>query len=289
MSKRNISIDTLLSNISWDLNIIDIVCPINQVGVRYNSTKFPSKISLVDQFEKEFNKSIDSKKKELLFSGLRYYKKEVENFKNVPELPNTDDEWYEQSVNYYAYQNLINKIYLAYSNEYNPKLLEFKDSILIALEEGLKQLDFYSTIDDDYFAEKSEQEISFEIISSHVYDKFELVICTIDFLKYLQNKSREFEDGGDLISDSNKKLVWKGKPADFAFIIDLLINKGYLEKPTPFGTRNARILLQYFDFIDDNPTGNSLGNMLHKEIDPIKNATHKAKFLAIPRRDELDK
>ena len=110
MSKRNISIDTLLSNISWDLNIIDIVCPINQVGVRYNSTKFPSKISLVDQFEKEFNKSIDSKKKELLFSGLRYYKKEVENFKNVPELPNTDDEWYEQSVNYYAYQNLINKI-----------------------------------------------------------------------------------------------------------------------------------------------------------------------------------
>ncbi len=290
MTPINISIDTLFSNISWDHTIIDIVCPINQVGVRYNSKKFPSRISLVDQFEHEFNKSIEPKKKELLYSALRYYKKEVDNFKNVPELPNINDEWYDHSVNNYAYQNLINKIYLAYSNEYNPKLLEFKDAILLALEEGLKQFDFYSTLEDNYFAGISEQKISFDIISRHVYDKFELVICTLDFLKYLLNKCREFDDGAELISDSNKKLVWKGTPAHFALIIDVLIDKGYLEKPTRYAMRNARILLEHFDFTDGlKPTPESLGDLLHKEVFPIKNKSHTDKFMAIPKRNELDK
>ncbi len=284
-----INIESLLSHIAWDKSILDIVCPINQVGIRYNTLKYPSRVSLIDQFELEFNKSTEQKKKELLYSGLRYYKKEVEGFKIKPDLPNLDDEWYDQSLNYYAYQNLINKVYLLYSEDYNPRLSEFKEEILLALEEGLKQLDFFSSIEEEYFTGKSEKDVSLDIISNHVYDKFELVICSIDFLKYLQDKSRFFDYGAEIIADANMKLVWKGKPADFAFIIDLLINKGYLEKPTKFGIRNARILLQYFDFKDDNPTEDSLGNMLHKEVDPIKNATHKSKFLAIPRREELDR
>lgn len=285
----SINIETLLNHVAWGKCILDIVCPINEVGVRYNALKFPSSISIVEQFENEFNKSIYSKKKELLYSGLRYYKKELESFKIVPELPVANEEWFDQSKNYYAYQSLINKIYINYSNGYNPTLKDFKEEIMLVLEEGLEHYNFYLSIEDDYFKDKTEMEISLDIISSHVYDKFELVVSTIDFLGYLQDKCRDFDNGAEIIADANRKLVWKGKPADFAFIIDLLINKGYLEKPTRFGTRNARILLQYFDFIDNNPTEDSLGNMLHKDIDPIKNPTHRAKFNSIPRRDELDK
>lgn len=87
----------------------------------------------------------------------------------------------------------------------------------------------------------------------------------------------------------NQKLKWKGTPAQFCYIIDLLINKGYIEQPTAKGERSAKILLEHFEFDNYNPTFESLGKNLHKDFDPIKNVEHRKHFQKIPHRNELDK
>lgn len=52
-----------------------------------------------------------------------------------------------------------------------------------------------------------------------------------------------------------KKLVWKGTPAQFGFIIIELIGKGYLERPTGSFSRDAEFFLSLFDIrVKGNPT-----------------------------------
>lgn len=86
-----------------------------------------------------------------------------------------------------------------------------------------------------------------------------------------------------------QKIKWQGTPGQFAFVIDLLINKGYIEKPTQFGERSAQFLLQHFEIKNHKPSKQSLGRMLHKEYDPIVNPEHKSRFYKIPSRNDLDK
>jgi hypothetical protein len=293
MMRNNISIEFISKFVFWDKHILDIVCPINKAGAVYfhsDISNFSSDISIIDQFELEYNRSTEQKKKELLFSSLSYHKKELEKFKDKPELPSEIDiELYDGQSNY-AYQLLIHKIYTLYSNGYNPKLSEFKHEIMIALDAELKSFQNSLKLISRFILDKSEKDIAIDIISSKVYERFELVIQTVDFIKYLQEKCLVFDIGSEIIADSNRKLVWKGTPAHFALIIDLLIERGYLEPPTQFATRNARILLQYFEFKDGSkPTDDSLGNILHKDMFPIKNKAHIDKFYAIPKRNELDK
>lgn len=109
----------------------------------------------------------------------------------------------------------------------------------------------------------------------------------IEALANQVNKIEEEEDS-ELIP-KEVRLKWKGTPGQFAFIVDLFINKGYLEKPTQFAERNAGIFLELFEFAEHNPTKESLGRLLHKEQDAINNPEHKGKFLKIPHRNELDK
>lgn len=93
--------------------------------------------------------------------------------------------------------------------------------------------------------------------------------------------------GEPIYQGESKKLVWRGTPAHFAFIIDLLIEKGYLQKPTPFGERTAEMLLSIFDFVDHKPTKESLGKLLHKDRYPISDQAVIDRFRRIPGRDEL--
>ena len=101
------------------------------------------------------------------------------------------------------------------------------------------------------------------------------------------NELNEIENKVNSIID--KKLKWKGTPAQFCYIIDLLINKGYLEQPTPKGERSAKVLLSHFEFENDNPSFESLGRNLHKNFDPIKNVEHRILFQKMPHRNDLDK
>lgn len=60
----------------------------------------------------------------------------------------------------------------------------------------------------------------------------------------------EKEDTG--VQQSSVKLKWKASPAVFGSIIDELINKGYIERPTSSFNKDAAIYLQLFE-IDTTP------------------------------------
>jgi hypothetical protein len=108
----------------------------------------------------------------------------------------------------------------------------------------------------------------------------------IKFNELLNNEIEE-DEINEIVS--TKKIKFKGTPAQFCYIIDLLINKGYIESPTPKGERSAKILLEHFEFENNNPSIESLGKILHKDIDQIKNIEHRSKFQKMPHRNDLDK
>ena len=93
------------------------------------------------------------------------------------------------------------------------------------------------------------------------------------------------------ISNQNTKIKWKGTPAQLAFVVNLLQQKGYIEGLTPYGERNAKILLAHFEIEDHNSTPESLGRcfqQLKKDDLPI-NSEDAGKFQRIPHRNDLKK
>lgn len=81
---------------------------------------------------------------------------------------------------------------------------------------------------------------------------------------------------------NGKKLKWTGTPAQFGFIINELIGKGYIEKPTGSYNKDAEFYLSIFN-IETTP-----GN-LSNEVNINKNsfsANNALKF-TIPNKDKL--
>jgi hypothetical protein len=112
---------------------------------------------------------------------------------------------------------------------------------------------------------------------------------------YLKEHYQETESAVDEIENEARrqvdkavqKLVFLGKPAHMALIIDLLIDKGYIRKEGK-GERTARILLNAFSFENHNPSYESLGKLLHKGHYPIKDDQAVRMFYRIPSRDQLE-
>jgi hypothetical protein len=85
-----------------------------------------------------------------------------------------------------------------------------------------------------------------------------------------------------------KQLNWKGTPAQFGFIINELIGKGYLERPTSSFNKDAQFYLSIFDIKTTNGK-TTIGNLAN-EINENKNSfsgANAAKF-SIPNKDKLN-
>jgi hypothetical protein len=97
-----------------------------------------------------------------------------------------------------------------------------------------------------------------------------------------ENIETDNESLPETIQTSNQKLKWTGTPSQFGFIIDLLIQGGYLEKPTSSFAKDANFYLQFFDIETTNST-------LAKELSEGTNslATKNRKKITIPNKDKL--
>jgi hypothetical protein len=114
----------------------------------------------------------------------------------------------------------------------------------------------------------------------------ELYECADALIKIIP---KEVETDELLNTLSSHKFKWKGTPAQLAFIINLLQDRGYIEGLTSSGERNAKILLNHFEIEDHNPTPESLGKCfqaLKNDTLPI-NREDASKFLKIPHRNDL--
>lgn len=120
---------------------------------------------------------------------------------------------------------------------------------------------------------------------SEVVLRFDIVLSGIKYSRIIDFLESNYEKT-DLTKDHTQKLKWKGKPAHLALIVDLLIEKGYLEA-TRYGERTAEILLNMFDFEHHKPTKESLGRILHKDTYPINDKTAVDMFNRMPSLKDL--
>lgn len=114
------------------------------------------------------------------------------------------------------------------------------------------------------------------------------IIETGCFKNEVEKQLAEMKKEGNTIEPKtnvvNTKLKWLGTPAQFGFIIQELIGKGYLEKPTGSFAKDANVYLQLFD-IQTKPA------TLAKEISTGENqnslsSTNRAK-IKIAHKDQL--
>ena len=250
----------------------------------------------VKEFELALMNLMPEKQKEYLYHTLRNCKSWIEIFTKSSKVgPVSDYEFDEES---YLYNNFRAEIYSQYVSNNNPQLNVFKPQILALIDF------FFQFGINDYLETTLEYRISkfviefdkttLEEIKDFIFNQLNDIISNtvfhIRFIRYLENKLKEMGETSETIIDAAKKLTWLGTPAHFAYIIDILINKGYLEKPTKYAQTNARIFLSMFNFLNHKPSADSLGQLLHKDIDPISNPTHRTKLWSnIPHRNELDR
>jgi hypothetical protein len=81
---------------------------------------------------------------------------------------------------------------------------------------------------------------------------------------------------------TDKKLKWLGTPSQFGFIIDLLIQGGYLERPTSSFQKDANFYLQHFDI---NTTPGTLAIEVSENTNHL--STDNRKRIIIPHKDKL--
>ncbi len=164
------------------------------------------------------------------------------------------------------------------------------------LEENKQTLEAYDRGKFDFEKMTKEQEVLFRLyclredLINNIY-----LICLqfdVDFY-YLQESLKldsrtlriEKQDIGyqeiGLLNTTNK-LKWLGTPAQFGFIIQELIGKGYIEKPSNSLRKDTELLLQHFDIVAKKAT-------IEKEISERQNSlspSNRARF-KIPFKDSL--
>lgn len=97
--------------------------------------------------------------------------------------------------------------------------------------------------------------------------------------KYLTNSmEQEIE-----VNVGGNKLRWIGTPSQFGFIIQELIGKGYLEKPTSSNAKNAKLFLSIFDI---DTTEQTLSKELSDKTNSI--SPENARLLTIAHINKLN-
>ncbi len=114
-------------------------------------------------------------------------------------------------------------------------------------------------------------------------------ICELKKIPYLiiTKERRKNLDEEKTSDEANKnpitqKLQWQGTPAEFGFIIDLLIQGNYLEKPTSSFLKDANFYLKHFNI---NTTVGTLSKEVSEKTNSI--SINNRNKIIIPHRDKL--
>jgi hypothetical protein len=109
-------------------------------------------------------------------------------------------------------------------------------------------------------------------------------------INYIKSKINELTEGEKKelneimpsIHTPTTKLKWLGTPAQFGFIIQELIGKGYLERPTSSFAKDAKIFLSIFDI---ETTEQTLAKELSDKTNSI--SPDNARLLSISYKSKL--
>lgn len=138
----------------------------------------------------------------------------------------------------------------------------------------------------------SEKEAGYDLLQDVLHD-FSRGTANSMYLQELKNKRKEYGEyivmpeqiHNDISNISEirnlQKLKWLGTPAQFGFIMQELIGKGYLERPTASHAKDAAFYLSIFD-IETTP------GTLAKELSPSSSlSADNARHLSISHINKL--
>jgi hypothetical protein len=283
--------EQILSFINWDLRILDAATQKNKDEEKVGPYIHTHVNLLIENFESELSNILPEKRNRFIFSTVNKYKIKLDSIREFPSLALKERNLIDIDPENYHFYNLQSNIFVLYESGLNPLIEDFRQLINPLMEHPLMLLKYeiHSGHSKYTFNKTPLKDFSKDFILENVYNPIINVITYIEFYKYLEKRINEIE-GENVYNDQTiTKLLWKGTPAHFGYILDLLINKGYIDRPKCSGEAFARNLLQLFEFERHNPSAESLSKNINKYTDPIKNPNHKAKFMAIPARNELDK
>jgi hypothetical protein len=126
-----------------------------------------------------------------------------------------------------------------------------------------------------YFKEPEAEKLNIRNAFENWYEKFG------ESDEEIENKKigPELKQSG---KTTKKKLKWMGTPSQFGFIIDLLTEGGYLQKPTGSFAKDAEL---YFSIFEIETTESTLTKELSETTNSL-NTVNRKKF-TIPSKDEL--
>lgn len=134
-----------------------------------------------------------------------------------------------------------------------------------------------------FYKEKKNKEYrNADLVMTCIY-----VYCDLIGKYIVENVEKLQELYGDCEKPENiEKLNWIGSPSQFGFIINELIDKGFIESPKTNGTESiAKLSRTCFNLFNINT---SLGNLAN-ELNPHKNSLSETnrKFFKIPNQSDL--
>jgi len=245
--------------------------------------------SVIEYFENKIGHAFRPKQLEILYFQIKTCTEKLLLFENKERNISLSDGKLTEV------QTLQRKIKQDYENGFDYTLEHYHNSILNIISYWLDKIHGYfsnakQNSDSPYYPNYDcpLKEVSEWVFNSWINPFISDVIDTLELLKYLQDKLSSMQTFPAEIN-KNHKFKWKGTPAHLAFIINLLQEKGYIEGLTPYGERNAKLLLAHFDIEGHNNSFESLGKCfqaIKKDELPI-NPEDAAKFLKFPPRNEL--
>lgn len=148
----------------------------------------------------------------------------------------------------------------------------------------------------NYLVEKGNTSAIKVIVHAHflnynLYFQYQIFKQNSDFkglveLLNMNNDSSEIKNYTSVSVPIENKLKWLGTPAQFGYIINELVEKGFIECPTthasPSISKLAKVCLEIFEL-------GSTPQNIEKELNPEKNtlSVHKRKYFNIPNVSEL--
>lgn len=283
---NKVTLDQILNFFNLDMRISDLIS--------FKSEFYPISIeqgvkNKVKLFDEDYNSSFSSMKNELLFSTIAAQKSSQTKFNYAPS-PLTDEDYY--MLDDYNYYNLCHQFHKLYSNGKNVQLKSLESYIVPVIEAELNHsigmFNLGSMPNHDYHIQELETE-AHQIFHNSAYASLKLVIETTDFLKYLEERGKDLNSIDSEAYDQTGKIIFKGTPAQFVYIIELLASRDYIKEISNKPYRKAKLLLRHFKFENNNPTDDSLGKVFATDGPSIKNGDHRTLFNKMPFRDQLDK
>lgn len=279
-NKKTNGVDLICDLVSWEERIFERREEFENITNWFNQNGY------IEGLQRELKESLPSKRRQILYVWLNDINQKLEVEPSIFSEQFTGNEKYDHKLRYI--ENKTEAMIKAYyAKGENPTLSVFKpllieilslSDVFTTFESEVEQIDEKTMSQFSYMARHFENSIFREAGQTKVmFDAKEFVELEI---KKLEGNVDGDEGQNNLTS---KQIIkWLGTPSQFGFLVDLLIQGGYLERPAKSLSKTAKFFLEHFEIKTTLST-------LEKELSETTNSLsiENRNKIKIPHKDKL--